>query len=441
MAKLEFTQSTQFTIKKLAIDSKLSKEPIDISSIFEELNIFDSILTPCMSGNILLNDSVGLSKRLIFDGTEYLHISISKSDEASDGNLTNLTKSFRIFKQTNRKNTNQSTESYVLHFVSEEMIYSAQQKISQSFTGIYSDIANSILKNYLKVPKDKIGIIENTKGIHNAVVPLLSPIDAMNWLAKRTVSNNSSADFLFFENQYGFNFVSLDKLFSIPPIFSVNFLPKNILSDDITSEFFGVRDYSMTTSFDILENTRNGFYANRFVGFDILTRTLVEKDYGLRNHYKGNHLNDNPSIYISNNREGKDAGLMPFSKVNLYPFQKYRSSWEYVNSNDTSKSLMIDDTHEYIPRRKAILNNLAQRKMTITLPGNFAVTSGYVLNVDAKSFAINDDVTEQYDKSVSGKYLIVATRHMINPQKHETFCEIATDSTNNELVASTTRSI
>jgi hypothetical protein len=370
-----------------------------------------------------------------------LHISISKSDEAPDGKLTNLTKSFRIFKQTNRKNTNQSTESYVLHFVSEEMIYSAQQKISQSFTGIYSDIANSILKNYLKVPKDKIGIIENTKGIHNAVVPLLSPIDAMNWLAKRTVSDNNSADFLFFENQYGFNFVSLDKLFSIPPIFSVNFLPKNILSDDITSEFFGVRDYSMTTSFDILENTRNGFYANRFVGFDILTRTLVEKDYGLRNHYKGNHLNDNPSIYISNNREGKDAGLMPFSKVNLYPFQKYRSSWEYVNSNDTSKSLMIDDTHEYIPRRKAILNNLAQRKMTITLPGNFAITSGYVLNVDAKSFAINDDVTEQYDKSVSGKYIIVATRHMINPQKHETFCEIATDSTNNELVTSTTRSI
>jgi hypothetical protein len=152
-------------------------------------------------------------------------------------------------------------------------------------------------------------------------------------------------------------------------------------------------------------------------------------------------LNDNPSIYISNNREGKDAGLMPFSKVNLYPFQKYRSSWEYVNSNDTSKSLMIDDTHEYIPRRKAILNNLAQRKMTITLPGNFAITSGYVLNVDAKSFAINDDVTEQYDKSVSGKYLIVATRHIINPQKHETFCEIATDSTNNELIASRTRSI
>jgi hypothetical protein len=102
---------------------------------------------------------------------------------------------------------------------------------------------------------------------------------------------------------------------------------------------------------------------------------------------------------------------------------------------------MIDDTHEYIPRRKAILNNLTQRRMTITLPGNFAVTSGYVLEVNAKSYATIGDVTEKNDKSVAGKYLIVATRHIINPQKHETFCEIATDSTNNELIVSRTRSI
>ena len=172
-----------------------------------------------------------------------------------------------------------------------------------------------------------------------------------------------------------------------------------------------------------------------------MTRTLVEKDYGLDNHYKGKHLNSNPSIYISKNRENKDAGLMPLSRVNLYPIQQYRSNFDYVKSNDTAKSLMIDDTHEYIPRRKAILSNLTQRRMTITLPGNFAVTSGFVFEVNTKSFATTDDVTEQLDKSVAGKYLIVATRHIINPQKHETFCEIATDSTNNELVQSRTRSI
>ena len=154
MANVNIKQSTQFKIKELAIDSKLGT--FDVSGIFEELNIFDSVLTPCMSGNILLKDSVGLSKKLAFDGSEYLNISISKNDEPSDGRGTNMTRTFRIFKQSNRISVNQATENYILHFVSEEMVYSEQQKINQSYTGNYSQIASSIFNDYLKIPKNKI---------------------------------------------------------------------------------------------------------------------------------------------------------------------------------------------------------------------------------------------------------------------------------------------
>jgi hypothetical protein len=428
-------QTTQFAINKLVINSKLGS--FNLASIFEELNIFDSILMPCMSGNILIKDSIGLSKRLLFDGSEFLDIDISKSDESSG---TNIVKTFRIFKQSDRSNINQTSEVYVLHFVSEEMIYSEQQKISQSYTGIYSDIATSVLIDYLKVPKNKIGVIEPTKGISSSIVPLLSPIDTLNWLTKRSVSQNDLADFLFFENKLGFNFVSLSNLFSIKTSLTINFKPKN-LSDSVSEEFLGVRDYNMSTSFDILENTKNGFYSNRFVGFDILTRTLVESDLGIKNHYKGNHLNKNPNIYSSLNREGKDPGIMPFSKVSLYSFQLYRNKWEYVNSNDSETASIIDETHKYIPQRKAILHNLLQRKMNISLPGNFFITSGHVLNIDAHSFSLQDDKTEKNDKSISGKYLVIATRHMINPQKHETFCELASDSTNNDFISATNNNL
>jgi hypothetical protein len=229
------------------------------------------------------------------------------------------------------------------------------------------------------------------------------------------------------------NFVSLTKLFGIEPLFTINFSPKNI-SDSLGKEFFGVRDYNISTSFDVLENTRNGFYSNRFIGFDILTRTLVESDLGIKNHYKGKHLNDSPNAYSSMNRDGKDPGLMPFSKVSLYPFQLYRNYQQYVKSNDTSKSLMIDDTHKYVPQRKAILYNLLQKKMTITMPGNFSLSSGFILNVDAHPFSVKTG--EVKDESISGKYLIIATRHIIGPKKHETFCELASDSTNNGVISS-----
>lgn len=424
---INIKQSTQFKINHLNINSKFGT--FDLSAIFEELNIFDSILMPCMSGNILIRDAIGLSKRLLFDGSEFIDINISKDTETQG---TNLTKTFRIFKQTNRTSINQSSELYILHFVSEEMIYSEQQKISQAYTGEYSTIAASVLIDYLKVPQSKIGLVENTKGIQNAVVPLLSPIDTMNWLSKRSVSENNLADFLFFENKIGFNFVSLTKLFQIKELFTINFSPKN-LSDLVDKELLGVRDYNFTTSFDILENTRNGFYSNRFVGFDVMTRTLVESDLGYKNHYKSTHQNEKPNVQLSINREGKDAGLMPLSKVSVYPFQLYRNYQDYIKSNLDNNTKLIDETHTYIPQRKAILHNLLQRKMNIALPGNFLISSGFTLNIDAHSFSIHEDPTEKNDKSISGKYVIVATRHMIKPDKHETFCELATDSTNNGI--------
>ena len=428
---INIKQTTQFTIKKLALNSKAG--PFDISTIFEELNIFDSILTPCMSGTIVILDSIGLSRKLVLDGSEYLDVSISKDKEPSDNSKTNITRTFRIFKQTNRISVNQTTEKYVLHFVSEEMIFSEQQKIAQAYTGNYSDIASSVINNYLKIPKRKIAIIEKTKGIHSSIVPLLSPIDTMNWLVKRSVSEKDTADYVFFENKLGFNFVSLTKLFGIQPLFTINFSPKNI-ADNLGKEFFGVRDYNISTSFDVLENTRNGFYSNRFIGFDVLTRTLVESDLGIKNHYKGKHLNDSPNAYSSLNRDGKDPGLMPFSRVSLYPFQLYRNYQTYVKSNDTSKSLMIDDTHKYVPQRKAILYNLLQKKMTITMPGNFSLSSGFILNVDSHPFSVTTG--ELRDDSISGKYLIIATRHLISSKKHETFCELASDSTNNGVILS-----
>ena len=423
----ELKQSTQFEIKKLAIVSKFGT--FDISGIFAELNIFDSILMPCMSGNIAVKDSIGLSKRLLFDGSEYLIVNISKSGESTS---TNIFKNFRIYKQTDRKNVNQNTEMYILHFVSEEMIYSEQQKVNQHYIGTYDQIAVSVLLNYLKVSNKKIGIVEKTRGVHNSIVPLLTPFETVQWLSKRAVNSDNKANFLFFENKVGFNFVSLSTLYSNNPLLTINFDAKN-LSDTIGNEFLGVRNFNFTVSFDFLESVRNGFFANKFIGFDILTRTIQTTYLDINNTFKkGKTLNDYPIASAAQNRENKDASEMYDSKIVLYPYQTSRFDTSYVKKNDNKSATIIDDTHTYIPQRKALLNSLLQRRMNITLPGNFAISSGFVLNLNAHTFSLND--SDNIDKSISGNYLIVGTRHMIKPDRHETICEISSDSTNNEFV-------
>ena len=88
----EIKKSTQFHINELVLVTKGGN--IDISKIYEEINIFDSLLTPVMTGNIMIRDANGLSSRLIFDGSESILMDIAK-DKNSD--IAVFKKSFRVF--------------------------------------------------------------------------------------------------------------------------------------------------------------------------------------------------------------------------------------------------------------------------------------------------------------------------------------------------------
>ena len=160
-------------------------------------------------------------------------------------------------------------------------------------------------------------------------------------------------------------------------------------------------------------------------------------DFGLLNHYRSNHANKSPNVINLKNREGKDPGEMPLSKVSLYPYHFHRPDQAYIKQCHTDTANFIDNTHTYIPQRSAILYNLLQKRMNITLPGNFAITSGLTLNLNAHKFSAVEDGADRIDNTISGKYLILGTRHMIKPDKHETICEIASDSKNTDLIRAT----
>ena len=148
MSNFNLTQSTQSTIRRLDIVS--GGVTLDVSSIFQELNIFDTILFPVVSGNIVILDANNLSGKINFIDA-FLNVEVSKGEETSGA--TTIKRSFRIYNQSDRVMKNQSTEIYILHFVSQELIESLtytkeNMKVAQSFEGSYSKAASIILKNY-----------------------------------------------------------------------------------------------------------------------------------------------------------------------------------------------------------------------------------------------------------------------------------------------------
>jgi hypothetical protein len=423
---LNLSQSTQFKIKDLTLITKLGS--VNITGIYQEINIYDSMFMPCVRGDILIQDAIGLSNKLLFDGSEYLTIEILKGEESG---ATTFKKSFRIYKQSERENVNQNSEIYILYFASDELVYSEQQKINQSFTGTYSDIVKVVLKNYLDVSTSKINQIEETKGIHDVIIPNLSPFDTMDWLTKKAINSETLPNFLFFENKHGYNFVSLSSLIQSPPIMRINFEPKN-LADSGDQEFYGAREAKIVSSTDLIENIKNGVYAGKFIGIDPLTRKVSINRIDFQQTYGRTeaHLNKYPNFTGAVNRQGKDSAQMFDSKVSLYAFQSFRGATPWVQTNDPKTGTIIDDTHAYVFQRAPIFANLLQSTIHLNIPGNFGLTSGTVINLDMPVKSTKPDAGDALDETLSGKYIVTATRQMIKGDMHETIIEVATDSTN-----------
>ena len=108
---LKMLKSTQFEIIELVLVTKGGK--IDVSNLCEEINIFDNMFLSIMSGSLVIGDSVGLSSKLLFDGSESVLIHVKK-DKNSE--ILDFKKAFRIYKQTNRSIIKPGLEKYILHF-------------------------------------------------------------------------------------------------------------------------------------------------------------------------------------------------------------------------------------------------------------------------------------------------------------------------------------
>jgi len=422
-------QATDFRINELCLITKGGK--IELNDIFEEINIYESMLAPCISGNILINDAIGLTSKLLFDGTEILLFDIDKGE-----GLFRMRRAFRVYKQTDRKNINQTSESYVLRFASDEIILHEQQQLNECYKGTYTEIAANILTTKLQVDPDNLGgVFSQSYGVTDVIIPRLKPFDALNWIAKRAVDSKGQPSFMFFENVEGYNFCTLSDIMRKPVMFNVLFDVKNLQGQNIKEEMISVRAMEVMTQFDFIKSTQAGVYAGTYVGIDPLTRQTKIDVKTIDNTYGGTSTgNKNPNLATDYNKFGKTNYDMSASRVVYNITTSTRKSSEYIKENEPS-SLQTDETpQKFAFARKALLQNFVTQRLKIVLPGNFLVSPGRTLYLEVPSRSVSLAGSNNYDATLKGKYAILSTRHIIKYNMFETVAEVVTDSSEKSLV-------
>lgn len=410
---------------------------VDIKSMLVEISYYEDIFRGSVTGEILISDSINMIDRLGMCGGEYLFLTFRKlkNQDVKDG----VSKKFRIYRVSERRLQNQETEAYILHFCSEEFLFSEQLKISKPYKGKkISEMASDVLANELQISVNKLNI-EETKGLYDFIVPYKSPFETLHWLANYAQPMTSNgADFLFYENHEGFNFASLQTLYGKRSYKKYMYQIKNVGDTTESSELFrdlsGFKSYTYLNTFDTLYGTINGAFASKTLTVDPITRKFYEItfDYNKDYYYKNSQLNDYPVVNNTPNRLNKKMNEMSEASYKVVVSNKNQIKSKGILEQPWSVQNDIA-AETFVPYRTAQMALSHYTRLKLVLSGDPLLSIGTVIdvvlpsNVGKKGGAgYNEGLFDVYN---SGRYLISAVRHVIKADfRYETILEVVKDS-------------
>jgi hypothetical protein len=401
---------------------------MDMKNILVELSMNEDLFASTSSGYLMVVDSSGYIEKLQLTGNEFLRVTLAKTTDRQN----TYDKIFRVYKVAKRAPENEgNTETYSLYFCSEEMVLSEQYKVAKSYKG--KDISSNvkdILTKYLKVDSSKIGVIEQTYGTYDFIVPYLKPFDAINWMSTyaRPQPPNVGADMLFYEDKFGFNYRSLQTLVSQEIYNSYSYNPKNInqKNGSLNEKVYDVSSYEILDSYDALGATNSGMFSNRLVSVDPLLRRFKYTDFDYGSYASSAKLlNKFPITNNFTNRLGDGVNQTPEALIKLV-FSNY-SQTDAAYIKEINAGVAHDIFAEtFIPARTAQLPLLNYTRIKISVPGDSALTVGRAIGFNLLS---KDPNNKSVDPFYSGNYLITAVRHMVTIHSYRTVLELAKEST------------
>jgi hypothetical protein len=420
-----------------AIDLITAKETVSLKSMMVELSYFEDIMRGTISGMILINDSISMIDRMGMNGSEFLHMKFKKGSQSA----LEIDKYFRVYRVGERVIQNNLNENYTLHFCTEELFLSEQMKISRSYNAEISTIVYNILTGEMKIKdgtKRKV-LVGRTKGLYNFVMGYKKPFELINWLANYALPvKGEGADFVFFENAEGFNFVSLQSLFKRQTYARYKYTPRNVGDEGASKELgislIGIKSYNILDTFDSLYGTTMGVFANKVLTIDPIKRTYQTTKFDYSKYIKkADTLNKGSIIGNLQNRLGQK------------PNESYDAVFKVLTTNTDHKKIpiIVKNSNEYamandiraevwVPNRTAQLALLNYSRVRILLSGDPNLTIGSKIEVILPSQRGPDgsgNNAGEKDEYHSGTYIITSARHIIDVNmKYETILEIAKDS-------------
>ena len=266
-----------YVLHEVLFSSNRTLIPVAIQNIVADLEIFEHLDLPYLTGQISFIDDSRLFDRLNIQGYEYITIELSKST-----NDETIRKTFVIDKIIKSVKSNEQTEFTAVHLIEDIAYKSNLINVNKAYNGAPNHIIEKVLsQNLNKELKNLCESISQDK--IKLIVPNLSPLAAATWVKNRATTRDGLPTYLF-------STLANDdiKMIDLGTMLKQNPVNKNTpflygLTEHHT-ELGGfahaeIYDYSIADNEDMFDLIEKGLVGSRYEFYDTLSGDFKRHDF------------------------------------------------------------------------------------------------------------------------------------------------------------------
>lgn len=378
--------------------------PIDLLGQTISFSIYEDVEEPSMLLEITLVDSLNLLQNYPIIGEEIIDISF-----VTPGRENVYKKTFYVYNVENvSNNPNAKASTYTLKAVTPLHYFSSRFIIKKSYNNTVDEIVRDIVNS--ATISNGLGTTriytESTKGLIPITIPSLTAFEAIDYIRQRAISAEypSGGVFLFFENQYGYQFRSIEGIISEGK--------KQIATKEFTFapatgtdkqrsqySFRNILNYQNNSRFDSVSKVASGVVNNTVEAFNVLTKQTEIVRFNLAEKAKTFASADSKS------RLPNSTGFM--ERFN-------NTDKNYFMSKDSSKGNDYLDSLYGSKNSYSLLLN--ENVLRVLINGDSYISAGDVVKLNLPDTSGTSE-KKAGDRMNSGNYIITKLRHIISTEQ------------------------
>ena len=435
-------KSQQFKLTKAHITADrfggFDPKFFDVKNQVAEINIYESIEEPSLSGTIAILDDKSLYELINFNGTERIRLEMAGLGKETDPVFE---KTFIMTNIIRQIKGNDKSSMYVFDLIDEHGFISQAERLRSAYRGRIDDIVKGICLTQLKKSvdisyqflsrRDRVDAIQDDIRV---IIPNLSPINAIKWLLSRATTQTGSPFFLWASiHDENLRMGNLDVMYRQTPFndkLPYTYNPSNVNVAEDKSEFeqgFTVKSLGLGEMGDTLHMVANGTIGSSQSITNLNTGQIMRQHYNVQQTI--NNLAFQNTIALRRQNVFDNKFKLKNKFINEYEGQNIH---QVVSTGTYGKFKSYHDEFEEGRHLKklesaSIKDLLVKNMMSITVPGTAFFLGKAAVGDTVNLSVVNDNLEvgkqsnadDMLDKNKSGKHLIYDLRHTFRGTEHE----------------------